>query len=162
MFDAITATVQQADVNANGFEQPFRQLVSAVVQRASVQRHVPFERVRPQTVNLQNIVDVAVWPGHAFVKLPQRPGRLFPADDVDPTHASQVQFNESSHHALTLNVSLGYDQMIDTEPPWTREKNPEKNYQIEDFRKIQKFGEPAERGRRLDTFGRGGGDRDNH
>jgi hypothetical protein len=54
-----------------------------------------------------------------------------------------------------LQVDLGEYQVIDAEPPWAREKEPQKDHEIERLGKIQEFGEPAERRCRFYISNRG-------
>jgi hypothetical protein len=83
---AIIAVVEQADADADGFEEPPRQTVARVMQDRLVQRHVPLERVWLQAVNLQHVVDLAAGSGYAIIDLPEPTGRLAGCNDFDVGH----------------------------------------------------------------------------
>jgi hypothetical protein len=72
MLDAIATPIEQADVNPDHFEQPFQERISPMMQHTFIKRHVRFERVRTQTMDLQNVVDITVRPGNSPVNIAQR------------------------------------------------------------------------------------------
>src|SRR5438105_5373603 len=61
-----------------------------------------------------------------------------------------------------LKANLRDYEVIDAEPARAGEKKPEKDHETEHLRKIEKFGEPAERRCRFDISNRGGRNCYNH
>lgn len=61
-----------------------------------------------------------------------------------------------------LAASVRKDQMIHAEPTGAGQKEPEQDYEAENFGKVQEFREPAEQQRRFDAFYRGRRNRHNH
>jgi hypothetical protein len=57
-----------------------------MMEHVFVKRHVRFQGVGTQTVNLQNVVDMTVRPGNSPVKIAQPSVRFSRIDDANPTH----------------------------------------------------------------------------
>ncbi len=84
MRDAVVAFVGQAGVDAEAFEEPDRQRITGVMQHALIEGAMSLHRMRPQAVNLHDIVDGPVGPFDAIVKRTQIALGLLVFDVLDP------------------------------------------------------------------------------
>src|SRR6056297_2029400 len=89
MIDAVAATVDPADQYPDGLGKCRAQAVARMVKHSPIQRHVAFERMRPQAVGEENLVHLPAT-GGMIVDFPESAvgwGRL---DDLDPCHSRRL------------------------------------------------------------------------
>ena len=57
MVDAVCAAIQRAHMDADGLEEPERQLVGGMAEHGAVERHMTLEQMRPERMRAVMMLD---------------------------------------------------------------------------------------------------------